>query len=95
MVFAYTIDYRIPLLPMEPRENKGGRAVKIGGTYTNGAGDSGGVIATGADEVLHASASTSTGILGIQLAFSAGNITITTTINYDGTWEATILYKSK
>jgi len=95
MAFAYTIDYKIPLPPMEKRQNKNGRAVKIGGTFTNGGSDTGGAIATGADEVLHCSAASSTGAAGIQIALSGGTITLTTTADYDGTWEATVLHTNK
>lgn len=88
MAFAYEIESITPLSPSRKRLPKSGQLYLVTGTYTNGGGDTGGAIPTGFNEVLHAHASSSTGLLGLQIALSGGTITLTTTADYDGTFMA-------
>ena len=60
------------------------------GTYTNGAGDSGGTIKTGLKEVYYFNSDCETSNAGAsnKVAISGGEVTITTANNEDGKWLA-------
>ena len=65
------------------------------GTYTNGAGDSGGVITTGASRVIIGNANDSVGANALQFQKNIaadGQITLTTTLGDDGDWWAIVKY---
>ena len=88
MAFAFTLDTKIPL---RDAHGKIGPLFIAIGTFTNGGADTGGEIDTESDLVLFASASSDTGLLGLQVAINSatdGAVTITTTADYDGVWMA-------
>jgi hypothetical protein len=93
MAFAYAIVNRVPLLPGNKRKADASPLYMIWGTYTNGAGDSGGVIDTEGTKVLFANVNNAGGAEGAQVQIntaSDGQITITTTLDRDGEWFAII-----
>jgi hypothetical protein len=79
MAFAYTVTGTGVL---------GNKRIKYG-TYTNGVGDVGGLIATGLRVVHTASLSPNTAApSATRYVISGGNITVTTSGDEDGLWSA-------
>lgn len=89
MVFAYTLDKKIPL--RDAHGLSGPLFIAIG-TYTNdGGGDTGGEIDTESELVYFATAFSNAGVAGVQMQIntaSDGLITLTTTADHDGSWMA-------
>ena len=90
MAFAYTVDYKIPLLD---GHGKHGPLFLAIGTFTNGAGDTGGEIDTEGALVLYANVTcgvseAATVPLTVINSATDGSITITTVANEDGVWMA-------
>jgi hypothetical protein len=98
MVFAYTINTRTEMNPINKRNTIGGRLEKVTGTFTNAPGDTGGELNLQCDEVISFSPSNLTNANAIKVVLnssSAGKVTITCTDGDDGTYEATVVQRSK
>lgn len=93
MAFAYTIDYKILMPPAKKRETYSGQIWKIGGTFTNTGGGTGGEIPTSYDTIIDAFASNKTNANAIKVernVSGAGDITLTCTADDDGSWTALV-----
>lgn len=99
MAFTYTVEWKEPRGPHQKGFNYSGRIYEVGGQYTNGVADTGGVIdlnITGGFKdptILWADAIDSSGAAAIQVQLntpSQGKVTITTTADHDGHWRAKV-----
>lgn len=98
MAFAYTIDTRTEMLPTNKRNTIGGRLEKVTGTFTNAGGDTGGELDLKCSEVVSFSPANLTSVDGIKVELntsSDGEVTITCSDGDDGTYEATVVQRSK
>lgn len=93
MAFAAVITNKMLLPPAQKRSPDSGNLYIVWGTYTNGAGDTGGEIETEGSRVLFANATDETGANAVQTSINDsadGLITITTTAGDDGEWFAVV-----
>lgn len=80
MAFTYTVD--------ASRFGVFGNKRRTAGTYASTAGDTGGAIATGLSRVESFNNTSATGTPSTVATISSGDVTITTTANQTGVWEA-------
>ncbi len=99
MVFAYTLDWKHPLLPAHRNYTKGDRLEEVGGTYNNDTGSTGGEIDTEASEVLFANAideDVAGNAMRIQPNIaSPGLFTLTCLANSSGQWWAKVSHRKR
>lgn len=100
MAFTYTIGFRMPLLPAQKGFVDGGNLSLTGGTFTNTAGSTGGEISNlknFAKDVVYADAVDESGANAVRVqrnTSAAGETTLTTTADSDGSWFAIVRTKS-